>query len=128
MPLVRIAVPRGKSPQFRRALSQGIHAALVETFGVPEQDLFQIISEHGPDGLLHTPSYLGNTYSDDLTIIQLSVSEGRSLEQKRRLFGTIAERLARDPGLRPDDVLINLIEVRKENWSFGNGLAQYAAS
>jgi 4-oxalocrotonate tautomerase len=128
MPLVRIAVPQGKSPQFRRALSQGIHAALVETFGVPEQDLFQIISEHGPDELLHTPSYLGNTYSDDLTIIQLTVSEGRSLEQKRRLFGTIAERLARDPGLRPDDVLINLIEVRKENWSFGNGLAQYAAS
>jgi len=128
MPLVRIAVPKGKSPQYRRALSAAIHAALVETFGVPEQDLFQIISEHAPDELVHTPSYLGNAYSDDLTIIQLTVSEGRSLEQKRRLFRAIAERLTRDPGVRPDDVFINLIEVRKENWSFGNGLAQYAAS
>jgi phenylpyruvate tautomerase PptA (4-oxalocrotonate tautomerase family) len=121
-------MPKGKSPQYRRALSAAIHAALVETFGVPEQDLFQIISEHAPDELVHTPSYLGNAYSDELTIIQLTVSEGRSLEQKRRLFRAIAERLTRDPGVRPDDVFINLIEVRKENWSFGNGLAQYAAS
>ena len=126
MPLVRIAVPKGKSPQFRRALSEGVHAALVESFGVPDQDLFQIVSEHQQNELVHGPSYLGNAYSDDLTIIQLTVSEGRSLEQKRRLFRTIAERLGRDPGLRPDDVFINLIEVTKENWSFGNGQAQYA--
>ncbi len=127
MPLVRIAVPKGKTPEFRRAISRGIQAALIEAFEVPEQDLFQIISEHEAGSeIVHAPSYLGNDYSDALTIIQLTVSDTRSLAQKRRLFARIAERLALDPGLRPDDVFINLVEVKKENWSFGKGLAQYA--
>ena len=129
MPLVRIDLPKGKSPEFRRALSQGIQAALVETFEVPEQDLFQIFSEHDAGSpIVHAPSYLGIEYSDALTIIQLTVSATRSLAQKRRLFARIAERLASVPGLRPDDVFINLVEVKTENWSFGRGLAQYAPS
>ena len=127
MPLVRIAVPKGKSAEFRRAISRGVHAALVETFGVPDQDLFQIISEHGADTeIVHAPSYLGMAYSDALTIIQLTVSNTRTLEQKRALFARIAELLVGDPGLRPEDVFINLVEVKPENWSFGRGLAQYA--
>jgi 4-oxalocrotonate tautomerase len=128
MPLVRIAMPKGKSPEFRRAVSQGVHSALVETFGVPEQDLFQIISQHDADNpIVHAPSYLGIAYSDDLTIIQLTVSDTRSLEQKRRLFARIAELLAQKPGLRPDDIFINLVEVKAECWSFGRGEAQYAS-
>ena len=63
-----------------------------------------------------------------MTIIQLTVSDTRSLEQKRRLFARIAERLAQKPGLRPDDIFINLVEVKAENWSFGRGQAQYAAA
>jgi 4-oxalocrotonate tautomerase len=129
MPLVRIAMPKGKSPEFRRAISQGVQAALVETFGVPEQDLFQIITQHDADNpIIHAPNYLGIAYSDDLTIIQLTVSDTRSLEEKRRLFARIAERLAQQPGLRPDDIFINLVEVKTENWSFGRGEAQYAAA
>jgi len=127
MPLVRIAVPKGKSAAFHRAISQGIQTALVETFDVPQEDLFQIISEHAAGSeIVHAPSYLGNQYSDALTIIQLTVSDTRAVAQKRRLFARIAERLAADPGLRPDDIVINLVEVKKENWSFGKGLAQYA--
>jgi 4-oxalocrotonate tautomerase len=129
MPLVRIAMPKGKSPEFRRAISQGVQAALVETFGVPEQDLFQIITQHDADNpIIHAPNYLGIAYSDDLTIIQLTVSDTRSLGEKRRLFARIAERLAQQPGLRPDDIFINLVEVKTENWSFGRGEAQYAAA
>jgi 4-oxalocrotonate tautomerase len=127
MPLVRIALPAGKPPAYRKAVSQGVHRALVETFGVPEDDKFQLLTEHAPGTELVRPwSYLGIEYSDDLILIQLTVSDTRSLEQKKRLFAGIASNLAESPGLRPQDVLINLVEVKKENWSFGNGLAQYA--
>ena len=76
--------------------------------------------------IVHAPRYLGIAYTDDLTLIQLTVSDTRTLEQKRRLFRRIADRLAESPGLRREDVFINLVETRKENWSFGNGEAQYA--
>ncbi len=127
MPLVRIDLPNSKTPEAIKAISQGIQAALVETFGVPEDDLFQIVTAHAPStGIVHAPSYLGIQYSDDLTLIQLTVSDTRNVEQKKQLFAAIVENLARSPGLRPEDVFINLVEVRKENWSFGKGVAQYA--
>jgi phenylpyruvate tautomerase PptA (4-oxalocrotonate tautomerase family) len=71
-------------------------------------------------------SYLGIRYSSDLTLIQLTVSDTRSVEQKKKLFRRIADHLSESPGLRPEDVFINLVEVKKENWSFGKGEAQYA--
>jgi phenylpyruvate tautomerase PptA (4-oxalocrotonate tautomerase family) len=127
MPLVRIAIPSHRPPEYRKAISQGVHRALVETFEVPENDLFQIITEHRPETeIVHASSYLGLEYSDDLTIIQLTVSNTRTAEQKKRLFARIAAHLSESPGLRPEDVFINLVEVKKENWSFGNGEAQYA--
>lgn len=93
----------------------------------PNDDLFQIVAEHVPGTqLVHTPSYLGIAYSDDFVSIQLTVSDTRTIEQKKQLFKRIAERLADNPGLRPQDVFINLVEVKKENWSFGNGIAHYA--
>jgi phenylpyruvate tautomerase PptA (4-oxalocrotonate tautomerase family) len=94
---------------------------------VPKDDLFQIISEHGPQTeIVRSPSYLGIAYSNDLTIIQLTVSDTRTIEQKKKLFRRIADHLSESPGLRPEDIFINLVEVKKENWSFGNGEAQYA--
>jgi phenylpyruvate tautomerase PptA (4-oxalocrotonate tautomerase family) len=127
MPLVRIDLPNGKTEAETKAISQGIQAALVETFNVPTDDLFHIITPHTPrTGIVHAPSYLGIEYSDDFTLIQLTVSDTRSVEQKKRLFAKIVENLARNPGLRPDDIFINLVEVKKENWSFGRGVAQYA--
>ena len=127
MPLVRIALPKGKTAEHRSAVSRAVQRALVETFNVPADDLFQIITEHAPGTELVRPhSYLGIEYSNDFVAIQLTVSDTRDIEQKKQLFKRIAELLSDNPGLRPQDVFINLVEVKKENWSFGNGLAQYA--
>jgi 4-oxalocrotonate tautomerase len=126
MPLVRISLRQGKPAAYRRAIADGVYTALRETFNVPEEDRFITISEHGEDDFLFGRTYMGIERSDDLVILQITVSNTRSVEQKKALFAAIAERLSRDPGLRPQDVFINLLEVVKENWSFGNGIAQYA--
>jgi 4-oxalocrotonate tautomerase len=126
MPLVRISLRQGKPAAYRRAIADGVYTALRETFNVPEEDRFITISEHGEDDFLFGRTYMGIERSDDLVILQITVSNTRSVEQKKALFAAIAERLSCDPGLRPQDVFINLLEVVKENWSFGNGIAQYA--
>jgi phenylpyruvate tautomerase PptA (4-oxalocrotonate tautomerase family) len=126
MPLVRISVLKGKSRDYRRKVGNAVHQALVETIGVPEKDRFQVITDHWPDEFVYDPEYLGIRRSEDLVIIQATISSGRTLEMKRALFRRIAEKLGDAVGLRPEDVWINLVEVAKENWSFGNGLASYA--
>jgi phenylpyruvate tautomerase PptA (4-oxalocrotonate tautomerase family) len=126
MPLVRIALRKGTKPEFRRAIADSIHRAMVETIKIPEQDRFQIITEHEPDGLIYDPSYLGISRSDGVLLIQITLSAGRTLEVRKALFARIAGLLRESPGVRAEDVFINLVETEKENWSFGNGLAQYA--
>ncbi len=128
MPLVRIALRKGKSPAYRQAIRDAVYAALRETFAVPEDDRFILMDEHDGDGFDCSPRYMAMARSDDLLIIQLTVSNTRTVAQKKALFARIAERLATEPGVRPDDVFINLVEVAKENWSFGRGIAQYASS
>jgi phenylpyruvate tautomerase PptA (4-oxalocrotonate tautomerase family) len=125
MPLVRIALRKGKSPEFRRAVADAIHRAMVETIKIPEQDRFQIITEHDEAGLIYDPSYLGISRSQGVLVIQIALSAGRSVEVKKALYARIAQ-LLQEPGVRPEDVFVNLVEVAKENWSFGNGIAQYA--
>jgi phenylpyruvate tautomerase PptA (4-oxalocrotonate tautomerase family) len=126
MPLVRIALRKGTTPEFRSAVSESIHRAMVETIGIPEQDRFQILTEHDEQSLRYDPSYLGISRSDGVIIIQITLSAGRTVETRKALFARIAERLRQSPGVRPEDVFINLVETQKENWSFGNGIAQYA--
>ena len=126
MPLVRISVRAGRPEQDRRAIGSAVHAALCDTAGVPPQDEFQIISEHDAAGLIYNADYLDIARDDELVVIQITLNEGRSLEVKRALYARIAELLAQSPRVRPENVLINLVEVPKENWSFGNGVAQYA--
>jgi len=94
---------------------------------VPEHDNFQVLTEHDAQHFIHDASYLGIEYTTDLVIIQITLNEGRTLEQKKLLFQTIAEGLHEHLGLRKVDVFVNLVEVKKENWSFGNGIAQYAS-
>ncbi len=125
MPLTRIALRAGKPAAYRKALTQGIQQALIETFKVPEQDIFMAITEHDEDNLIFDRHYLGIDRSDDFVLIQLTVSNTRTPEQKKALYKRIADRLAQEPGVRREDVFINLVEVAKENWSFGNGVAQY---
>ena len=126
MPHSRISLKKGKSPHYRDAILAGVYQAMRETFDVPEDDRFMVVSEHGDGDFVYGSHYLGIDRSDDLVIIQLTVSNTRPLEKKKALFKRIAERLAESPGVRPQDVFINLVEVAKENWSFGHGVAQYA--
>lgn len=126
MPLTRIALRAGKPAEYRKALTEGIQRSLVETFNVPKDDLFVLITEHEAGNLIYDRQYLNIERSDDFVVIQLTVSNTRSIEQKKALYRRIADELAKSPGLRREDVFINLVEVEKENWSFGNGIAQYA--
>jgi 4-oxalocrotonate tautomerase len=126
MPLVRIALREGKSEEYRKAVADGVHQAMVEALDVPAQDRFQIVTEHPANGLIYDPSYLGIERNDDIVIVQITLSTGRKLAQKRKLYQRIAEILAKNAGLRPQNLVINLVEVAWENWSFGNGEAQYA--
>jgi phenylpyruvate tautomerase PptA (4-oxalocrotonate tautomerase family) len=128
MPLVRIDLRRGKSPGYRKAICDSVYRAMTETFGVPKDDRFMIVGEHEPDNFIHAESYLGIAYTDDLVIIQITANDTRTAEQKQAFFAKIAALLAENPGLRKEDVIINLVECKKENWSFGNGIAQYAAT
>lgn len=126
MPLAHISLKAGKPAAWRKAIRDGLYAALRETFDVPEEDRFIVVTQHDEDDFDYSKSYLGVVRSDDLVIIQITVSNTRGVAQKKALFARIAERLAENPGLRPEDVFINLVEVAKENWSFGNGIAHYA--
>jgi 4-oxalocrotonate tautomerase len=125
MPLARIDLQRGKPPAYRRAICDGVYRALRETFNVPENDRFLVVNEHDADNFIHAETYLGIVYSDDLVIIQITVSDTRTTTTKQALFARIAALLAENPGLRKEDVFINLVECKPENWSFGNGVAQY---
>jgi phenylpyruvate tautomerase PptA (4-oxalocrotonate tautomerase family) len=125
MPLVRIDIVKGKDAAYRQRVSRVVYEAMVVS-GVPENDRFQIVSEHDSNNFLYDPTYLGIHRTDDLVIIQITWNEGRTVEQKKALYRTIADGLAKSPGIRTEDVFINLVEVKKENWSFGKGEAQYA--
>jgi len=127
MPLVRIDLRQGKSPESRRLIGDMVDRAMRETINVPEHDCFQVITDHAADGLLYDPSYLGINRTDGIVFIQITLNAGRTLEQKKALYARIAELLAKESGIRPEDVLINLIECAKEDWSFGNGIASYAS-
>jgi 4-oxalocrotonate tautomerase len=125
MPLARVSLRRGKPATYRKAILEGIYQALRETFNVPEDDRFMILTEHDEDDFVYDPNYLGIRRSDDLVYIQLTVSNTRPTAQKQELYRRIVAKLTENPGLRPEDVFINLVETLPENWSFGNGVAQY---
>jgi 4-oxalocrotonate tautomerase len=128
MPFVRISLRQGTSPDYRQALADGVHRALIESIAIPSGDRFQVISEHAPGDLIYDPAYLGVSRSDRVVFVQITMSAGRKPQQKRALYKRMAEILAQSPGLRPEDLLINLVEVAWENWSFGNGQAHYMDS
>ncbi len=126
MPLIRISLRAGKPAGYARAIADNVYEALRETFNVPAHDFFATISEHDQNDFIYDREYFNIARTDDLVFIQMTVSNTRTVEQKKALYRRIVERLAKGPGLRPQDVFINLVEVAKENWSFGLGEAQYA--
>lgn len=126
MPLVRIDLIEGKSAEYRKTITDVIYEAMLTTINVPKDDRFQIITEHSANDFIADPNYLGIKRTPDCVIIQITLNGGRTLEQKKAFYKAIAEGLHERLGMRMEDVFIGLIEVPKENWSFGNGLAQYA--
>jgi 4-oxalocrotonate tautomerase len=125
MPLVRISLREGTTPEYRKAIAEGVQQAIVEAMAVPAKDRFQVISEYKAGDLIYDADYLDVKRSGKIVFVQITLSTGRKPGQKRALFKRMAELLAKSPGLRPEDLLINLVEVSWENWSFGNGEAQY---
>jgi 4-oxalocrotonate tautomerase len=125
MPLVRISLLAGKPAAYRHAIGDGIHQAMVETLAVPEHDRFQIITEQDAGGLIYDPVYLGIDRTDDIVLVQVTLSAGRKPKQKRDFYARAAALLAQEPGLKPQNLFINLVEVAWENWSFGEGKSQY---
>jgi len=123
--LVRIDLRKGKTAAYKKAIGDAIYRAMRETFTLPEEDRFMVVTEHDEDGFFYSRSYFNIDRTDNLVIIQITVTNSRNRDQKQALFARIAELLAEQPGARPQDVFINLLEVDKENWSFGNGFAQY---
>ncbi|XYD11084.1 tautomerase family protein [Methylobacterium sp. NMS12] len=125
MPLTRISLRAGTTETYRAALVAGVYDAMRETFAVPEGDLFALVHQHDAPDLAYGPDYLGIRRSDRLVIVQITANATRGTAQKRALYAAVTRNLARDPGVAPADVFINLVEVNPENWSFGDGLMQY---
>jgi 4-oxalocrotonate tautomerase len=126
MPLARIDLIAGKPAAYRKTVGEVVYEAMLETIGVPKNDRFQLITEHPAEGFVCDPDYLGIHRTADCIIIQVTLNEGRTVEKKRAFYKAIADGLQARLGLRREDVVISLVEVKKENWSFGNGEAQYA--
>ncbi len=127
MPLVHISLRAGKPEAYRQAIFDSIYNAMHETFNVPEDDQFMAITEHDDANFRYGKTYLNIQRSKDLILIQITANNTRTLDQKKALYKRITELLGQNAQVRPEDVFINLVEVEKENWSLGIGVAQYAS-
>src|SRR5678815_3538722 len=115
MPLVRISLIAGKPDEQKRKIADAAHRALVETISIPAQDRFQIINEYAKTDLIYDPSYLNINRTDDVVIIQITMSVGRTLDVRKSLFKRLADLLHEEAGIRREDVFVNLVETAKEN-------------
>jgi 4-oxalocrotonate tautomerase len=125
MPLARIDLVQGKSAEYRKGIGEVIYDAMQKHLNVPKNDRFQVITEHPADGLIYDPTYLNIQRTADCIFIQITLNEGRTVEVKQEFYKAVADGLHERLKIRREDVVINLVEVKKENWSFGNGVAQY---
>ncbi|KND55678.1 4-oxalocrotonate tautomerase [Candidatus Paraburkholderia kirkii] len=126
MPLVRIDLLKGKDSAYRTTIGDVVYGAMRSTLDVPENDRFQIVAEHGASDFIVDRTYLGISRTDDCIVIQVTLNEGRDVAKKNAFHKAVADGLHERLKLRREDVFISLVEVKKGNWSFGNGEAQYA--
>ena len=124
MPVTRIAIREGKTPEYKQALMDEIYEAMRETVAIKDGDRFMAITEHGEHEFAYGP-FLGIDRSDDLVQIQVFWAPGKTVDAKLAMYKKIVERLGTNPGVRPDDVLISVVEAAADNWSFGNGETQF---
>jgi phenylpyruvate tautomerase PptA (4-oxalocrotonate tautomerase family) len=125
MPLVRISLLRGKSKEHIRAISDGVHQALIDAYGIPPEDRFQLIHQHEPEEFVYDAGYLGIHRTRDVVFIHIVAGNWRDTATKKALYKAIADRLTASPGLRREDVQVILSPNARDEWSFGNGLASY---
>jgi 4-oxalocrotonate tautomerase len=125
MPLLHISLRSGKPAAYRLAIFDGLYRAMRETLNVPEDDQFMTITEHDPANFRTGTGY-GVARSEDVVYIQITVFDSRTPEQKKALYRRIAELLGENPGIRPEDVFVQVLDAPKENWSVGHGIAQFA--
>jgi phenylpyruvate tautomerase PptA (4-oxalocrotonate tautomerase family) len=125
MPLVRIDLRKGKTVEYVRAIAEAVHRAMVEALDVPARDHFQVITEHDAEHLVYDRGYLGVARGDDVVLVQIALSGGRDTAKKQAFYVRVVELLKEKPKVRPEDVVINLVEDKREDWSFGNGVAHY---
>jgi 4-oxalocrotonate tautomerase len=125
MPLARIDLIKGKPASYRKTIGDVVYQAIIEVLKAPKNDRFQVIAEHSADDFIFDPEYLGISRTPDCIFIQVTLNEGRTIEVKRAFYKAIADGLHQRLNVRREDVVINLVEVSKGNWSFGNGVAQY---
>lgn len=126
MPLVRIDLLEGKTAEFKSQLGELVYESMLETIGIPEEDKFVVVNDLKAEELIFSTNYLGVDRTEGIVIIQITMNEGRTTEVKKALYKTVADKLNNQLDIRKEDVFISLVEVNKENWSFGNGIAQYA--
>ena len=126
MPLVRIDLLEGKTAEFKTQLGELVYESMLETIGIPEEDKFVVVNDLKTEELIFSTNYLGVDRTEGIVIIQITMNEGRTTEVKKALYKTVADKLNSQLAIRKEDVFIILVEVNKENWSFGNGIAQYA--
>jgi len=124
MPFVRISLKKGKNKEFRKALSNSVHQALISAFKIPEKDKFQVIAEHEEENIIYPDSYLGIKHTSNIIYIVIILKAGRSTEMKETLYQHIVNNIADSTNHDKGDILITLTENSTENWSFGNGKAQ----
>jgi phenylpyruvate tautomerase PptA (4-oxalocrotonate tautomerase family) len=126
MPFVRISLRGDMTDKQLSDISDAVHDSMVQTFNVPAKDRFQVLSRHPPQELVCAAEYLDIAHGARVVFIQITCNEGRTVEMKKALFARLASAVAAAGALAVADVIVNLVEVKKENWSFGNGIAQYA--
>lgn len=126
MPFVRIDLPPSATGQDARVIPQTVHQALVDAFNVPVDDRFQVVTRHAAGEVICAPEYLGVRHAQEVVFVQITCAPGRTVEMKKDLYRRIAEGVALGTGFAAADVIINLVETARENWSFGGGIAQYA--
>ena len=125
MPILHVSLRAGKPEAYRQAILDNLYRAMRDALNVPEDDQFMTLTEHDAANFRYGGAY-GVRRSADVVYIQITVFSTRTAEQKKALFRRIAELLGENPGIRPEDVFVNVLDAPKENWSVGHGRAQFA--